>query len=121
MEGTSRFKFQNAYQERRTTITWRVRRSGSALKGEANTDDPIYRCRLPLVARALLRTFFWGKVPQVRARAKDEAYVNRTVYDVPKALLNEFLLENGCPDYSAVVPAIIDLMPKAVEERKIKS
>jgi hypothetical protein len=52
---------------------------------------------------------------------KGEAYVNRTVYDVPKALLNEFLLESGCRDYSGVAPAIIDLMRKAVEERKNKS
>jgi hypothetical protein len=49
---------------------------------------------------------------------KDIAYVSRTVYDVPRALLNEFLLENGCRDYSGITPAIIDLMRKAVEERK---
>jgi hypothetical protein len=47
--------------------------------------------------------------------------VNRTVYDVPRALLNEFLLESGCHDYGAVTAVIIDLMRKAVEERKNKS
>jgi hypothetical protein len=52
---------------------------------------------------------------------KGETYVSRTVYDVPKALLNEFLLESGCHDYGAVVPVIIDLMRKAVEERRNKS
>lgn len=52
---------------------------------------------------------------------KGEAYVSRTVYDVPRALLNEFLLESGCHDYGAVVPVIIDLMRKAVEERRNKS
>ena len=52
---------------------------------------------------------------------KGEAYVNKTVYDVPRALLNEFLLENGCHDYNGVTPVIIDLMRKAVEERKTKS
>jgi hypothetical protein len=36
-------------------------------------------------------------------------------------LLNEFLLESGCHDYGAVTPIIIDLMRKAVEERKNKS
>jgi len=54
-------------------------------------------------------------------QTKGEAYVNRTVYDVPRALLNEFLLENGCNDYGAVTAVIIDLMRKAVEERKNKS
>jgi hypothetical protein len=53
-------------------------------------------------------------------QTKGEAYVNRTVYDVPRALLNEFLLESGCHDYGAVTPIIIDLMRKAVEERKNK-
>ena len=52
---------------------------------------------------------------------KGETYVNRTVYDVPKALLNEFLLESGCRNYSGVTPAVIDLMRKAVVERKTKS
>ena len=52
---------------------------------------------------------------------KGGAYVNRTVYDVPKVLLNEFLLESGCHDYGGVAGAIIDLMRKAVEERKTKS
>ena len=54
-------------------------------------------------------------------QTKGEAYVNRTVYDVPRALLNEFLLETGCNDYGAVTAVIIDLMRKAVEERKNKS
>jgi hypothetical protein len=54
-------------------------------------------------------------------QAKGKTYVNRTVYDVPKALLNEFLLENGCHDYGTVTPVIIDLMRKAVEERKKKA
>lgn len=35
---------------------------------------------------------------------KDIAYVSRTVYEVPRALLNEFLLENGCRDYSGITP-----------------
>lgn len=52
---------------------------------------------------------------------KDEAYVTRTFYDVPKALLDEFLLQNGYSDYTAVQAAIIDLMRKVVEERKTKS
>ena len=52
---------------------------------------------------------------------KGGAYVNKTVYDVPRALLNEFLIQSGCRDYSGVTPAIIDLMRKAVEERKTKS
>ena len=54
-------------------------------------------------------------------QTKGKAYVNRTIYDVPRALLNEFLLENGCNDYGAVTPVIIDLMRKAVEERKKKA
>jgi hypothetical protein len=54
-------------------------------------------------------------------REKGEAYVSRTVYDVPRALLNEFLLESGCRDYSGAIPAIIDLMRKAVEEKETKS
>jgi hypothetical protein len=54
-------------------------------------------------------------------QTKGEAYVSRTIYDVPRALLNEFLLESGCRGYSGAVPAIIDLMRKAVEERKSKS
>jgi hypothetical protein len=52
---------------------------------------------------------------------KGETYVNRTVYDVPKALLNEFLLESGCRDYGAVAAVIVDLMRKAVEERRNKA
>ena len=52
---------------------------------------------------------------------KGEAYVNRTVYDMPKALLDEFLLQNGCTDYSAVAPIVIDLMRKTVEERRNKA
>lgn len=52
---------------------------------------------------------------------KDRAYVSRTVYNVPRALLNEFLLESGCRDYGGITPAIIDLMRRAVEERKTKS
>jgi hypothetical protein len=54
-------------------------------------------------------------------QTQGEAYVSRTVYDVPKALLNEFLLESGCRDYGAVTPVIRDLMRKAVEERRNKS
>jgi hypothetical protein len=54
-------------------------------------------------------------------QTKGKAYVNRTIYDVPRAPLNEFLLENGCHDYGAVTPAIIDLMRKAVQEKKNKS
>ncbi len=50
-----------------------------------------------------------------------EEYVNKTVYDVPKVLLNEFLMKNGCQDYSRITPLILDLMRKAVEERKNKS
>lgn len=52
---------------------------------------------------------------------KGEVYVNKTVYNVPRVLLNEFLLESGCRDYSGATPAIIELMRKAVEERKTKS
>lgn len=52
---------------------------------------------------------------------KGEAYVNRTVYNVPRTLLNEFLLESGCSDYGAVASVVIDLMRKAVEERRNKS
>jgi hypothetical protein len=52
---------------------------------------------------------------------KGGAYVNKAVYDVPKVLLNEFLLESGCRDYIGVAGAIIDLMRRAVEERKTKS
>ena len=52
---------------------------------------------------------------------KGEAYVNRSVYDVPKVLLNEFMLESGCRDYSGVTAAIIDLMRKTVEERRNKT
>ena len=52
---------------------------------------------------------------------KDETYVSRTVYDVPKALLNEFLLQNGYRDYAGIESAIIDLMRRAVEEKKMKS
>jgi hypothetical protein len=54
-------------------------------------------------------------------QGKGEAYVSRTVYDVPRALLNEFLLENGCRDYGAVAAVVIDLMRKAVEERSNKA
>jgi hypothetical protein len=54
-------------------------------------------------------------------QTKGQSYVNRTVYDVPRVLVNEFLLENGCHDYGAVTPIIIDLMRKAVEERRNKS
>jgi hypothetical protein len=50
-----------------------------------------------------------------------EAYANKTVYNVPRTLLNEFLLESGCRDYGGAAPAIIDLMRRAVEERKTKS
>jgi hypothetical protein len=52
---------------------------------------------------------------------KGETYVDKTLYNVPKALLNEFLLESGCRGCSGVTAAIIDLMRKAVEERKNKS
>jgi len=54
-------------------------------------------------------------------QTKGKAYVNRTIYDVPRALLHELLLENGCTDYGAATPVIIDLMRKAVEERKKKA
>jgi hypothetical protein len=56
-----------------------------------------------------------------KVQEKGEAYVNRTVYEVPKALLNEFVLESGCRDCSGVTAAIIDLMRRAVEESKTKS
>jgi hypothetical protein len=54
-------------------------------------------------------------------QTKGKAYVNRTIYDVPRALLHELLLESGCNDYGAATPVIIDLMRKAVEERKKKT
>jgi hypothetical protein len=85
-----------------------------------------------LPSRLLCQPVHVGEKGRMRQRAlscylvenvqtKGKAYVNRTVYDVPRALLNEFLLENGCPDYGAVTPAIIDLIRKAVEDKKDKS